>query len=37
VLGTGGFSRMFDQDGAFHAVIPELVLIGLNLALKFNL
>lgn len=37
VLGTGGFSRMFAQEGAFHAVIPELVLMGLNLALHFNL
>jgi type III pantothenate kinase len=37
ILGTGGFSRMFDRENAFDAVIPELVLIGLNLALKFNL
>jgi type III pantothenate kinase len=37
VLGTGGFSRMFAEEGAFHAVIPELVLMGLNLALHFNL
>jgi type III pantothenate kinase len=37
VLGTGGFSRMFAQEGGFHAVIPELVLMGLNLALHYNL
>lgn len=36
VLGTGGFSRMFERDGGFSAVIPELVLLGLNLALKMN-
>lgn len=36
VLGTGGFSRMFEKEGGFNAVIPELVLLGLNLALKMN-
>jgi type III pantothenate kinase len=37
VLGTGGFARMFENEGVFSALIPELVLNGLNLALRLNL
>jgi type III pantothenate kinase len=37
VLGTGGFSRMFENEGVFDALVPELVLTGLNLALRLNL
>ncbi|MDR3607021.1 MAG: type III pantothenate kinase [Oligoflexia bacterium] len=37
ILGTGGFSRMFENEGVFDAMIPELVLTGLNLALRLNI
>lgn len=37
VLGTGGFSRMFEKEGIFDHLMPELVLTGLSLALKMNL
>jgi type III pantothenate kinase len=36
VVGTGGFSRMYEKEGVFDVLVPELVLIGLNLALKMN-
>ncbi len=36
VVGTGGFSRMYEKEGVFDALVPELVLMGLNLALKMN-
>jgi type III pantothenate kinase len=36
VLGTGGFSRMFEKEKVFDALIPELVLLGLREALKMN-
>lgn len=36
VIGTGGFSRMFENEGVFDALIPELVLLGLREALKMN-
>jgi type III pantothenate kinase len=36
VLGTGGFSRMFESEKVFDALIPELVLLGLRDALKMN-
>lgn len=36
VIGTGGFSRLFERDGAFDTLVPELVLIGLHRALKLN-
>lgn len=36
VLATGGFSSLFDKSGLFDAVVPDLVLKGLNLALKMN-
>jgi type III pantothenate kinase len=36
VLGTGGFSRMFENDKVFDSLIPELVLLGLREALKMN-
>ncbi len=36
VIGTGGFSTLFDKQGLFDAVLPDLVLKGLLLALKLN-
>jgi type III pantothenate kinase len=36
VIGTGGFSRLFNDANIFDAVVPDLVLIGLQLALKMN-
>jgi type III pantothenate kinase len=36
VLGTGGFSRMFENEKVFDSLIPELVLLGLREALKMN-
>jgi len=35
-IGTGGFSGLFDKTGLFDAVVPDLVLKGLNLAMKMN-
>lgn len=37
ILGTGGFSRLFDGAGVFEEDRPDLVLQGLYLALKLNL
>ncbi|MCM2279694.1 MAG: type III pantothenate kinase [Oligoflexia bacterium] len=37
VVGTGGFSRLFEKHGAFDALVPELVLIGLYRTLQLNL
>lgn len=36
VIGTGGFSGLFDKSGLFDMIVPDLVLRGLNLALKMN-
>lgn len=36
VIGTGGFARLFEEEGVFDALIPELVLIGLLEALRQN-
>ena len=36
VIGTGGFSHLFDQEELFDAVVPELILVGLLEALKQN-
>jgi len=36
VIGTGGFARMFDREGLFDLLIPDLVLIGLTRALEMN-
>lgn len=36
VIGTGGFSRLFETDQAFDAIIPELVLLGLYKAFSLN-
>jgi len=37
VIGTGGFSGLFEREGLFDVVVPDLVLRGLNLALRMNL
>lgn len=36
VLGTGGFAYLFEHEHIFNAVIPELVLEGLYLAVRKN-
>ena len=36
VIATGGFSGLFDKAKLFDAIIPDLVLKGLNIALKLN-
>lgn len=36
IIGTGGFSTLFDKHGLFDAVIPDLVLKGLVRALQMN-
>ena len=36
VIGTGGFSRLFENEGVFDALLPDLVLQGLHIAFKMN-
>lgn len=36
LVGTGGFARLFEDEGVFDAHIPELVLLGLREALLLN-
>jgi type III pantothenate kinase len=36
LVGTGGFSRLFEKEKLFGALVPELVLIGLYRALQMN-
>jgi type III pantothenate kinase len=36
VIGTGGFSQLFEASGVFDIVVPELVLLGLRRALAMN-
>jgi type III pantothenate kinase len=36
VIGTGGFSHLFDQEELFDAVVPDLILVGLREALRLN-
>jgi type III pantothenate kinase len=36
IIGTGGFSRLFEQEGLFDALLPDLVLVGLERALALN-
>ncbi|MES2965666.1 MAG: type III pantothenate kinase [Bdellovibrionota bacterium] len=35
-LATGGFAGLFEKEGLFDVIIPDLVLKGLNLALRMN-
>lgn len=37
VIGTGGFSRLFENAGLFDVIIPTLVLEGLKIAYKLNI
>lgn len=36
VIGTGGFSRLFEAESMFDVLLPDLVLIGLERALNLN-
>ena len=36
VIGTGGFSRLFEREPLFDAVLPDLILVGLERALALN-
>lgn len=36
VIGTGGFSRLFERDRVFDALLPDLILVGLERALALN-
>jgi type III pantothenate kinase len=36
VIGTGGFSKLFEGAGVFDALVPDLVLVGLSRALALN-
>jgi type III pantothenate kinase len=36
VIGTGGFSRLFEREKLFDAVLPDLILLGLQRALALN-
>lgn len=37
VIGTGGFSRLFENAGLFDAIVPTLVLDGLRIAYQMNI
>ena len=37
VIGTGGFSRIYEREGVFDVLAPDLVLSGLYTALQINL
>ncbi|MGI9324739.1 MAG: type III pantothenate kinase [Pseudomonadales bacterium] len=36
VIGTGGFATLFTDQGLFDAIVPDLILIGLQEALRLN-
>ena len=36
VIGTGGFSHLFDRERLFDEVVPDLILTGLLEALRLN-
>ena len=36
VIGTGGFAHLFDTEGIFDAVVPDLILEGLREAVRLN-
>lgn len=36
LIGTGGFSHLFEQEKIFDAIIPDLILQGLKFALEMN-
>ena len=37
VIGTGGFSRLFAEEGVFDELVPDLVLRGTAIAYRMNL
>jgi len=37
IIGTGGFSRLFEKEKVFDALMPDLVLMGLKISLKVNM
>jgi type III pantothenate kinase len=37
VIGTGGFSRLFAEEGVFDELVPDLVLRGTAIAFRMNL
>lgn len=36
IIGTGGFSHLFENEGLFDAVVPDLVLHGIRIASELN-
>jgi len=36
IIGTGGFSRLFERENLFDALLPDLILVGLERALSLN-
>lgn len=36
LIATGGFSHLFSKEQLFHAIVPDLVLRGLKIALELN-
>ena len=36
VIGTGGFSQMYEHEQVFDVLLPDLVLLGLERALVLN-
>jgi type III pantothenate kinase len=36
LIGTGGFSRLFEKQQVFDTIVPELILLGLHRALQLN-
>jgi type III pantothenate kinase len=36
VIGTGGFSRLFEDQDLFDVLLPDLILVGLERALALN-
>jgi type III pantothenate kinase len=36
IIGTGGFSSLFEKEKVFDHIQPDLVLLGLVQALKYN-
>ncbi|GAC1453957.1 MAG: type III pantothenate kinase [Gemmatimonadaceae bacterium] len=36
VIGTGGFSRLFEREKIFDVLVPDLILVGLERALSLN-
>jgi len=36
VIGTGGFSGLFEDEGLFTLIVPALALNGLNIAYQLN-